>query len=157
MAKAKTIKIGGGADYAKVTERLKLFNEACSNGNIHTEAIPLGDKMILKAVVSNGKGKETTGSAFGKVGGQKEYEKLETIAVGRALAFHGYLADGEIASSEEMEEFEDYKAEKIRILQQKVKKCETIEDLQKIWEENKGLGPVFGKIVTEKKNELTNS
>lgn len=40
---------------------------------------------------------------------EKEFEKLESIALGRALAMLGYLASGEIASSEEMEEFERFK------------------------------------------------
>ena len=40
-----------------------------------------------------------------KVGGrQKQFEKQETIAVGRALAFAGYLASGDIATAEEMAE-----------------------------------------------------
>jgi hypothetical protein len=38
---------------------------------------------------------------------EKSFEKLETIAVGRALAFAGYLADGEIASMEEMAKYEE--------------------------------------------------
>jgi len=35
----------------------------------------------------------------------KDFEKQETIAVGRALAFAGFLSDGEVASYEEMEDF----------------------------------------------------
>lgn len=41
--------------------------------------------------------------------GEKEFEKLETISLGRALAILGYFGTGEIASNEEMEEFERYK------------------------------------------------
>jgi len=162
MAKAKTIKIGGGADYAKVTERIRLFREACPNGDIDTNPIEMASGLVFKAIVIKDKSNpETCARATGHAQtikkGEKAFEKLETIAVGRALAILGYLADGEIASSDEMEEFEDYKAEKLGLLQQKVKECETVEDLQKIWEENKGLGSTFGKIVTEKKNELKNS
>ena len=57
---------------------------------------------------SNEASAEATGHAFVKVTEktiEKQFEKLETIAVGRALALLGYSADGEIASSEEMEEF----------------------------------------------------
>jgi hypothetical protein len=46
-----------------------------------------------------------TGHAFGKVGVEKAFEKLESVAVGRALAFAGYLAGGEIASYDEIEKF----------------------------------------------------
>jgi len=35
--------------------------------------------------------------------GQKQFEKQETIAVGRALAFAGYLSSGDIACQEEMD------------------------------------------------------
>ena len=41
-----------------------------------------------------------------KLGNQKAVEKCETVAVGRALAFAGYLATGEIATAEEMADFE---------------------------------------------------
>ena len=40
----------------------------------------------------------------------KDFEKLESIALGRALANLGYLASGEIASTEEMEEFQKFQA-----------------------------------------------
>lgn len=43
---------------------------------------------------------------------EKGFEKNESIAVGRALAMLGYAGSGEIASSEEMEEFEDWKLQK---------------------------------------------
>jgi hypothetical protein len=48
---------------------------------------------------------------MGKVSGEKALEKLESIAVGRALAFAGYLASGEIATAEEMERFASFGTE----------------------------------------------
>ena len=50
----------------------------------------------------------------------KSFEKLESIAVGRALAFAGFSADGEIASFEEMEEYEK-KPSKIEEIKNKMK------------------------------------
>ena len=55
----------------------------------------------------------STASADATKKGDKENEKLETVAVGRALAMLGYLASGEVASSEEMEQFEEFKSQKI--------------------------------------------
>ena len=66
--------------------------------------------------------------------GDKDFEKLETVAVGRALALLGYLASGEIASSEEMEEFEDFKKQKVadqsKELIAKLKASKNLKELQ---------------------------
>lgn len=115
MRKAKTMKVSGG-DYAKVAERLRLFREDCPHGLIETSIVSNDEQVIFKARVvkdkSDPSSAEATGHAVGSVKGIKAYEKQESIAVGRALALLGYLASGEIASSEEMEEFEDFKRNK---------------------------------------------
>lgn len=115
--KADTVSLQGGAEYAKVAERLKLFRQDSPNGNIETSNTALEDGQIeFKAIVikdgNNPNVGRATGHSRGTVKGQKDFEKLETIAVGRALAMLGYLASGEIASSEEMEEFAQYMEEK---------------------------------------------
>jgi hypothetical protein len=56
----------------------------------------------------------------------KSFEKLETISVGRALANLGYLNDGQIASTEELEEFHDYK------LSQAMEAIEAINDMKSL-------------------------
>ena len=128
--KAQTTKIGGGADYAKVAERMKLFREDCTHGK-HESAYETDvdgslvftvwlwrDKSelldLMKAGVLDKDVLRSSADANGNARGQgdgkiKDFEKLETIALGRALANLGYLASGEIASSEEMEEFNSYK------------------------------------------------
>ena len=63
--------------------------------------------LITTATV-HAKGGTFTGHSFGKVDKVKAFEKLEIVA-GRALAFAGFLADGEIASYEEMEDYETAK------------------------------------------------
>jgi hypothetical protein len=108
MADLKTIKLSGN-DYAPVDERIKAFHSANGNGSIRTVTALIGADFIeSKATVipdvSNPE-RYFTGSAMGKIGREKAYEKLETVAVGRALAFAGFLADGRIASAEEMERF----------------------------------------------------
>ena len=112
MTKVKTTKIGGGADYAKVSERLKAFRSENPRASIVTIPIPQeGGMMMFKAHIVKDKSDEfsadATGHALQTKTGLKDFEKLETIAVGRALALLGYASDGEIASSDEMEEFLD--------------------------------------------------
>lgn len=114
--KAKTISLQG-QDYAKVSERIRLFREDCPQGSIQTEPTFTEDGQILfKTIVikdlSNPSSANATGHAIGKNTGQKALEKIESISVGRALAMLGYLASGEIASGEEMEEFLEYQKEK---------------------------------------------
>jgi len=100
--KTETITIGGNVPYAKVAARSAEFhrdNERCS---IVTTCKFTEGYAIFSATVTTKKG-EFTGHSMDKVAGkQKQFEKQETIAVGRALAFAGYLASGDIACAEEM-------------------------------------------------------
>lgn len=159
--KTKTIKVGGGADYAKVADRIKEFREDCPNGDIKTKPLDVNGQLVFKATVVKDRADESSPRATAhaqttKVG-DKAFEKLETIAVGRALANLGYMADGEIATSEEMEEFAEYKNEKIEGMADTIKKIDNVEDLKAFWEENKGLGKEVAKMVTDRKNELKDS
>lgn len=132
--KLKTMNLSG-QEYAKVPERIKAFREACPNGLIETKPTIQEDGQILfsarilkdKANPHSGEG---TGHALGGNKKAKDFEKLETIAVGRALAMLGYMASGEVASSEEMEEFEAYKNEKIDEAIGQLKAAESIESLK---------------------------
>ena len=104
--RTETIDIGRGVQYAKVSARLAELHEDNTECSIETEydfrEAGAAVFTIITARVRNKKG-VFTGHSLGKVaGGQKAMEKLETIAVGRALAFAGYLSSGEIASQEEM-------------------------------------------------------
>ena len=103
--KTETIDLGRGVQYAKVADRSVQFhldNELCE---VKTSVRFSEGHVLFKARVRTKKG-TFTGHSLGKLGGkEKAFEKLETIAVGRALAFAGYLADGHIACAEEMETF----------------------------------------------------
>jgi uncharacterized protein YkuJ len=131
--KATTTKIGS-ADYAKVAERLKLFREDNPHGKQESAyefdvdgsmvfTVWLWkDKADLLDLMKSGmtdkdalrSSADANGNAKGVIGGkEKDFEKLESIALGRALANLGYLASGEIASSEEMEEFEKFRAKQL--------------------------------------------
>jgi hypothetical protein len=121
--KAKTMDVSGGV-YAKVAERLKIFRsdwpksksetayEYEVDGSIVFTVWLWKDKTdyieVLKEVkdekIARGSS-DANGTAKGDPKGKKDFEKIESIALGRALAMLGYLASGEIASFEEMEEF----------------------------------------------------
>lgn len=132
-----TIKLNGNIEYAKVSARVAEFTRQNGNGSITTEYDFKDGWVIFKAtVVPNVKneGRVFKGTSMGKVGAVKAFEKLETIAVGRALAFAGFLSDGEIASSEEMVKYEESpvivdELGSIGILN----KCGTQEELKKAW------------------------
>jgi hypothetical protein len=83
----------------------------------------------------------------------KLFEKQETIAVGRALALLGYASDGEIASSEEMEEFQAHKqeqlAEAVMEVTEAIGNCETEAELAKYWASLTG---EMKKLANEAKN-----
>lgn len=122
--KIRTISLKG-KDYSPVSARVEQFHKDHRDGNILTSYEFNEGYCIFKAQVIFGgvysvysgthdgepifddsdRPRTFTGHAFGKVGTEKAFEKLESVAVGRALAFAGYLAGGEIASYDEIEEF----------------------------------------------------
>ena len=161
--KSKTIKIGGGADYAKVADRIKMFREDCPSGSIKTTPtlLPDGQVMFNAEVIkdlSNPSSARATANALGNNKGVKAFEKIESIAVGRALAMLGYCADGEIATSEEMEEFQEYQKtkrdEKVEELKLVIDSIENIEELREFYKNNKGLGAELDLYITNKSKEL---
>lgn len=152
----KTVKIGGGVDYAKVADRIKIFWEENPNGKIDTEREDISenkvrfiariwrDSKVILDLATIGTDinivkltANATASADAAKKGDKENEKLETVAVGRALAMLGYLASGEVASREEMEQFEAYKADlfkdEINKTIEEMKKAKTIDELRKLY------------------------
>jgi len=105
----KTISLKG-REYAPVSARVEQFHKDYGDGSITTETTFSEGHVIVKATITFSASNEAptrtfTGHSYGKVGTEKAFEKLETTAVGRALAFAGYLAGGEIASYDEMEAF----------------------------------------------------
>ncbi len=139
--KTATIKLQG-KDYAQVKDRMIEFRGANPRGLIETTPTISPDGTVMfKARILKDKGDlasaEATGHALGQNKGIKAFEKLETIAVGRALALLGYGSDGDIASGEEMEEFEQYKEEKAETLiedsKTKLNSTKTLAELSTVW------------------------
>lgn len=162
MNKAPTMKLGT-ADYAKVAERLKLFREDCPQGSIETVGDIKDGYIIFRTTIikdlSNEFSARSTGTAMQKMDdAKKTFEKTESISVGRSLALLGYLASGDIASSEEMEEFIDFKeTKKIEeevLYKEQIDNIDTVEDLQSYYLSNKGRGKEFDSYVMKRKKEL---
>jgi len=129
-------------DYAKVADRLKMFWEDNPRGKIETEPKLLDNGQVMfKAHILRDKSdeysKEATGHTLGTATNEKDFEKLESLAVGRCLALLGYAGSGEIASAEEMEEFQKYqenkKAEAKQEIQDKLEDCKTLDELKTVW------------------------
>lgn len=156
MKKTATIDLKGKA-YATVPARIKEFREANPNGLIETSPTITQDGSIIfkarilkdKANLSSG---EATGHSTGKNKGDKDFEKLETIAIGRALAILGYMASGEIASSEEMERFNEYRDGKKQEAIDTLSNCKTQIELKEVF---MSLGTLMAeKEIISKKDEL---
>lgn len=143
MKKTSTINLSG-KQYAQVKDRIKEFRSDNPRGSIATEPTITDSHIVFKAHIVRDKADEhsadATGHSMGVIGSnnkEKQFEKQETIAVGRALALLGYASDGEIASSEEMEEFENYRkeqmAEQIMEATEAIGNCETQDQLKELW------------------------
>ena len=151
----KTINLKG-KEYAPVSARVEQFHKDHADGSITTETTFSDGHVIVKATIrfniishhgdvikvperaycmSDTPANTTrtfTGHAYGKVGAEKAFEKLETTAVGRALAFAGYLSGGEIASYDEVKDFfvVDDAIEKAL---EKLSKATTLDELKTVY------------------------
>lgn len=135
-------------DHAKVKDRLKAFWEENPTGKIETSSSMMSENVVFKTFIltdkSNPASREATGHALGRLKTdnrgnliEKEYEKLETLSVGRALALLGYATDGEVASLEEMEDYIKYKKEmaqrEVEEWQSKLEGAKTAVELKSVW------------------------
>lgn len=109
---SKRIKVQGGKLYTRVVDRLTAFKEHYpvhkDSVLINTEIHTLTDSyVVFKATISWDDTIVATGHGFNAIAKEKAFEKAETVAVGRALAFFDpqYGGESELASQEEMEKF----------------------------------------------------
>ena len=100
-------------DYVWVHTRVENFHkEHEKNMSINTEFKLDWEIAIFKAVVITKKW-TFSWSSFWKLWKEKAFEKLETVAVWRALAFAWYEVKSWIASNEEMQVFNQNEQETI--------------------------------------------
>ena len=107
------IPVQGGKKYTQVVHRVEVFrrNFGLEYG-IDTQISQLEGGILCKAYVMKGQDVIGTGHAFSSgLSGKKNLEKLETTAIGRAMACLG-LSGGEYASDTEMETWEERYQEK---------------------------------------------
>lgn len=162
--KVETIDLKGKA-YATVPARVKEFRENCPRASIETKPTLLedGSYMFSATIIkdlSDEFSARATGTALSKsknADKEKDFEKLETIAVGRALALLGYMASGAIATGEEMEEFNAYQQEKIT---DTISSLRSVSDLAQLKEVFMGLGNLMANkeiiaVKDEMKEKLT--
>lgn len=143
----KTINLQG-KEYAQVAERVKQFREDFPNSKIITKntLTESGGTEFNTFIWRDRKdyisgdldSADSTGTARGNTGkAVKDFEKLETISVGRALALLGYLSSGEVASFEEMETYyADKEAERKAYVQEQVDlfdHAKNMNELKQLW------------------------
>jgi len=111
---SERVKVQGGKLYTRVVDRLTAFKGRFPVGIdsvlIYTEIHTLTDSyVVFKATISEGDTILATGHGFNAIAKEKAFEKAETVAVGRALAFFDpqYGGESELASQEEMEKFRE--------------------------------------------------
>jgi len=124
-------------EYAKCGERIKEFRSTCPNGKFTTELIQTTPDTIVKATVIQDKSNPNSPEATAHSSGKKDIksiEKHETLAIGRALANLGFLANGEVASLEEMEDYEKLKQERTEVEAsesiKEINACKTLDELK---------------------------
>jgi hypothetical protein len=158
--KVETINLKGN-EYALVPQRLKQFRQDHPRAKVETKPVMQPDGTIMFSAhilmdKSDENSAEATGHSYGKAG-EKAFEKLETTAVGRALSLLGYLNNGQVASTEEMEEFEEYKQEQFELALSEIAQATQREEftaiLAKLSPEQKQIAaPIINKRIKELKD-----
>jgi len=109
MKTVETIQLQG-KNYAPVKERLKAFKEDFNKSKIITSYEFKDWFAIFEAKIYPKFDEDHimwNWHSFWKLDKAKSFEKLETIAIGRALWIAWYWADWDIASFDEMQEYLD--------------------------------------------------
>jgi len=161
MRKVDTIDLKG-KNYATVADRIVAFREDCPRGSItilppevREDGTIIVGVRVLKDKANEAESGEATQYAMGEVGKEKIFEKLQSVATGRALAMLGYMASGQIASSEEMEEFNEYKEDKLREARVEaifnIESSKTIDELKKNFMNS---GMMFDEEVIAAKDKM---
>lgn len=162
MNKVQTINLKGN-EYATVPQRLKQFRQDNPRAVVETKpVIQDNGAVVFSAHILKDKADpnsaEATGHSYGELAGEKAFEKLETVATGRALALLGYLNNGQVATTEEMEEFEQYRQEQfeeaVLAIRGATKREEFAEILTALSPEQKRLAtPIINQRIKELKEQ----
>ncbi len=160
MSKVQTINLKGN-EYATVPQRMKQFREDNPRASVDTSPTFQPDgTLVFTAKITKDRSDESsatsTGNSFGKATGDKAFEKLETVAVGRALALLGYLNNGQIATTEEMYEFEQYQQDQLELALDEIRNATKRDEFKAILDKLKpeqqlAANPIIQKRIQELK------
>jgi hypothetical protein len=128
-------------DAARVPDRLKAFREDNPKASIKTTPLYQDDgSLLFRAEIIKDRSDEFSAAATGharytakELSNTKAFEALETMAIGRALAVLGYLNNGEVATTEEMDEFNQYKENRLESAIEKLNNAKDIDELKSIF------------------------
>ena len=167
-------------DYAKVTDRLEAFRVNHPKSKILTSYKNENNKVVFKAFLwrdkteviqslTNGISKEliyltadAEATAQKTITSDKDFEKLETMAIGRALSNLGYSSTGKIAESM-VSELDQYKDElyqdSVDSAIDRLQNCKTLDELKSSYQ---ALNPVLRidktiKVITEEIKKKLNA
>lgn len=167
-------------DYAKVTDRLEAFRVNHPKSKILTSYKNENNKVVFKAFLwrdkteviqslVNGVSKEliyltadAEATAQKTITNDKDFEKLETMAIGRALSNLGYSSTGKIAESI-VNELDQYKDElyqdSVDSAIDRLQNCKTLDELKSSYQ---ALNPVLRidktiKAITEEIKKKLNA
>ena len=159
MSKLDTIKYQGN-DYATVPVRLKEFRQKHPRAGI-TSTPTFGEdgSLTFRVEIVTDRSDDTSAQATGhahytakEMQNRKAFEKLETVATGRALSMLGYLNNGQVASTEEMLEFESYRLEKY---EEQIANAQSVDELMDLFKKmNAEEQKTFTEALSAKKKEL---
>nr|DAX33161.1 MAG TPA: hypothetical protein [Caudoviricetes sp.] len=159
-------------DYAKVTDRLEAFRTNHPNSKILTSYKNENNKVVFKAFLwrdkteviqslANGISKEliyltadAEATAQKTITNDKDFEKLETMAIGRALSNLGYSSTGNIAEHKTngLDKYKDELYQKA--VDDVISDLQSCKTLAKLKETYQALNPVLRtdkaiKVITE--------
>lgn len=98
-----------GKEYVQVKDRIIYFNEKYPAGKIETAPTFQGNHVLCSTKVTPDitlPDRFFTGHSYGTINAEKAFEKLETVAVGRALAMMGIGVLESVASADEINEWQ---------------------------------------------------
>lgn len=128
----------GSKEYKLVPDRLKQFREENPRADIQSKPHWNEDgscDFMTRITKDRSDPNSARGTGWAHYSAEemkkpKAFEKLETISKGRALADIGYLNDGQVATTEELEEFYSYKQGKAEEAITLLESAESLEELR---------------------------
>ncbi len=130
-------------DYVWVHTRVQKFHDTYEQGQITTEFTTVWDiisfqaTVVLDVTVPLEQRRLFTWSSLWDVHKEKAFEKLETVAVGRALAFAWFDIKDWIASNDEMQRFQANSWRDLWDIMEDIKKEKDLDKLVKLKDEAK--------------------